>query len=318
MRCHAVVAAALFLPTGIAFAQTPPKPQGSLTVSKKSALDKPTLEQYIRHQFLLPDNLKVLVADPKASEVPGLLLIPVTVTDGGAMTQVVEFHVSKDGAKIMQGKVFDIGDSPFAGDLKLLKTGNAPAMGPADAPVTIAIFSDFQCQYCKEEAKTLRSNLEKAYPTQARLVFKDLPIEQIHNWAKPAALIGRCIARQNAGAFWQYHDWIFDQQAAIKAEELQAKAIEFAGTKGMDTLQLTQCISGKLTAKEVEDSIAEARALQVASTPTLFVNGRRMVGSVGWDQLKQVIDHEVAYAQKNATKKDEACCEVKLAIPGAK
>ena len=102
------------------------------------------------------------------------------------------------------------------------------------------------------------------------------------------------------------------------ADDLQAKAIDFAGAKGLDTLQLTQCITGKLTAKEVEDSIAEARALQVSSTPTLFVNGRRLVGSVQWDQLKQVIDHEVAYAQKNATKKDEACCEVKLAIPGAK
>lgn len=318
MRCHAVFAAALLFLAGIACAQTPPKPQGSLTVSKKSALDKPTLEQYIRHQFMLPENLKVLVADAKASDVPGLLLIPVTVTDGGSMSQVVEFYVSKDGSRIMQGKVFDIGDSPFAGDLKLLKTDSAPATGPANAPVTIAIFSDFQCQYCKEEAKILRANLEKAYPTQVRLVFKDLPIEQIHNWAKPAALIGRCIARQNAGAFWQYHDWVFDQQGALKADDLQAKAIEFAGSKGMDTLQLTQCISGKLTAKEVEDSIAEARALQVSSTPTLFVNGRRLVGSVQWDQLKQVIDHEVAYAQKNATKKDEACCEVKLAIPGAK
>lgn len=316
MRCYAVVAALLSFAGAVA-AQTPPKPQGSLALSKKSALDKPTLEQYIRHQFLLPENLKVLVADPKPSDVPGLLLIPVTVTDGGAMTQVVEFYVSKDGAKIMQGKVFDIADSPFAGDLKLLKLAGAPVTGPANAPVTIAIFSDFQCQYCREEAKTLRGNLEKAYPTQVRLVFKDLPIEQIHPWAKPAALIGRCIARQDAGMFWQYHDWVFEQQATIKAEELQAKAIDFAVSKGMDSLQLTQCITGKLTAKEVDESITDARNLQVSSTPTLFINGRRMVGSVQWDQLKQVIDHEIAYAQKNA-KKDEACCEVKLAIPGAK
>jgi protein-disulfide isomerase len=316
MRSFAAFVALLSL-ASLGFAQ--PKPQGTLGVSKKSALDKPTFEQYIRHQFLIPANLKLAVADPKPSEVPGLLQMTVTVTDGGAMSQTVEFFVSKDGSKVLQGKVFDIGDSPFAADLKLLTTAGAPTMGPAEAPVTIAVFSDFQCQYCKEEAKTLRTNLEKAYPTQVRLVFKDMPIEQIHNWAKPASLIGRCIARQNPGVFWQYHDWIFEQQAQIKAEELQAKALDFANGKGLDSLQLTQCVTGKLTAKEVEDSIVEARALQVGSTPTLFINGRRMVGSVPWEQLKPVIDHELGHARKTAAaKKDEPCCEVRLAIPTAK
>lgn len=316
MRSIAVATAILSIAVSLA-AQTPPKPQGSLTVSKKSALDKATFEQYIRHQFLIPANLKIQIGDPKPSEINGLLLVPVSLTDGGPMNQSVEFLVSKDGTKFLQAKVFDITASPFASDLKLLKTEGAPATGPAEAPVTIAVFSDFQCPYCKEEAKTLRTNLEKSYPTQVRLVFKDLPIEQIHNWAKPASMIGRCIFRQNPGVFWQYHDWIFEQQAQIKAEELQTRSLEFANSKGLDSLQLTQCVSGKLTEKEIEAGIAEAKALQVTSTPTLFVNGRRMVGNLSWEQLKPVIDHEIEHAKTQA-KKDEACCEIKLALPTAK
>src|SRR5262249_35409256 len=111
------------------------------------------------------------------------VLVEVMVTDGGPVKQNVEFFVSKDGMKILQGKVFDIRESPFASELKNLHTGSAPAQGPANAPVTLAVFSDFQCPYCKEVAKTLQQNLVKTYPDQVRLVFKDFPLESIHPWA---------------------------------------------------------------------------------------------------------------------------------------
>jgi protein-disulfide isomerase len=283
---------------------------------QKSALDKATLEAFLRHTFMLPDNLKVSISDPKPSEVPGLKLVAVTVISGENQKQNVEFFVSDDGTKIMQGKVFDVRESPFAADLKLLRTEGAPSTGPADAPVTMVVFSDFQCQFCREEAKTLRQNLAKDYPTQARLVFKDFPLEQIHPWAKTAAIAGRCVAKANAPVFWEYHDWIFEQQPQITLENVKAKILEFAGTKGLDTLQLTQCIDGKLTEGEVMFSSEEAKALQVSSTPTLFINGRRFVGNTPWPQVKQVIEYELNYSKKmQSEKKDEACCEVKLPIP---
>ncbi len=284
--------------------------------AEKSAFDKPMMEAYLRHQFMLPMNLKVIVGDPKASEVAGLMAVDITVTDGKNMNQQVQFLVSKDGKKILQSKVLDIRESPFAGDLKLLKTEGAPVAGPPAAPVTLVVFSDFQCQFCKEEAKTLRANLEKSYPTEVKLVFKTFPLEQIHPWAKTAAIIGQCVHRLNQGAFWQFHDWIFDQQGQISPENVKPKSLEFANGHGVDGLQLTQCIEGKLTEKEVEKSEGEARALQINQTPTLFVNGRRLVGNVPWEQLKQVIDYELDYSKKTqAAKKDDACCEVKLAIP---
>lgn len=283
---------------------------------KPTALDKVTLEAYLRHQFLIPSTIQFSIEDPKPSEIPSMMLVGVNLTDGGQMKQRVEFYVSGDGRKMIQGKVFDIGDSPFATDLKLLQGDGNPASGPANAPVNLEVFSDFQCQYCKEAAKTIRANVEKEYPAKVKVVFRDFPLEQIHPWAKPAAIAGRCVHKLDAGAFWQYHDWIFEQQANLTVENLKQKTLEFFNGK-LDTLQLTQCIEAKATEKDVDRSIATAKALQVASTPTMFVNGRRVVGNAAWPELKRVLDYEVDYAAKHG-KPGEACCEVKLPIPGAK
>ncbi|MBL8174727.1 MAG: thioredoxin domain-containing protein [Bryobacterales bacterium] len=281
-----------------------------------SALDKASLEAYLRHQFLIPATVQFSVEEAKPSEIPGMMLMGVNLSDGGQMKQRVEFYVSKDGRKMIQGKVFDIAESPFASDLKLLGGGGHPSLGPANAAVDLEIFSDFQCQYCREAAKTIRANVEKEYADKVRIVFRDFPLEQIHPWAKPAAIAGRCVNKLDAAMFWQYHDWVFEQQANLSVENLKQKTLEFLNGK-VDTLQLTQCIDAKATAKEVEQSMATARELQVASTPTLFVNGRRVVGNASWPDLKRVVDYEIGYAAKHG-KPGEPCCEVKLPIPGAK
>ncbi|MBI4902561.1 MAG: DsbA family protein [Acidobacteria bacterium] len=301
-------------------APKPAAPPAAPAKPQKSALDKPTLEAYIRHQFLLPDSLKVIVEDPKPSDLPGMVLVSVLVTDGGPTKQTVEFFISKDGAKIVQGKVFDVRESPFAGELKYLTPGTSSVAGPANAPVSIYVFSDFQCPYCKEVAKTIRTNLTKDFPTQTRMIFKDFPIDAIHPWARTASIAGRCIAKLNAPMFWEYHDWIFEQQANVTLENVKTKVQEFANSKGLDTLQLTQCIDAKVPEKDIEATIADARSLTINSTPTLFVNGRRLIGNVDWNQLKRVIDYELDYAKKHPeeSKKDEPCCELKLPIPGLK
>jgi protein-disulfide isomerase len=173
-------------------------------------------------------------------------------------------------------------------------------------------FSDYQCGFCKEEAKMLRDNLLSAYPKQVRLYFKDYPLEQIHPWAKAGAIAGRCVFLQSPAAFWDYHDWIFEHQSEITPENLKAKVQEFAKGKEIDALQLGRCLDTRATEAEVNQSIAEASALNVNSTPTLFINGRRIVGRVDWPTLRNIIDYEIEY-QKTAKNAGEDCaCEVKL------
>lgn len=279
----------------------------------KTAFDKPTLEAYVRHLFLWGPQITVKIDNPKPSKVAGFQQVSVTAT-AGAATQQEEFLVSKNGSQIVRGAIYDIAENPFKEDLSKLKTDLSPSYGAPGAPVVIVMFSDFQCQYCKQEAKVIRDNLASTYPNDVRVYFKDFPLDSIHIWSTSAAMAGRCVFRQNPAAFWEYHDWIFEHQGDINPENLKAKVLEFAGTKNLDTLMLARCIDNKVTEKEVEKTVAEGKAVHVDSTPTMFVNGRKIPGSLAWPQLKQVIDFELDY-QKTAANAGEKCCEVKLPTP---
>jgi protein-disulfide isomerase len=283
--------------------------------AKKSAFDKTTLEAYVRHLFVWGAQIKVEIGEPKTSPLAGFESVEVHASSGGASADET-LYISKDGQKIVRGSYFEIDKNPFKRELDKLRTDQAPNFGTPGAPVVIVLFSDFQCPYCKDEAKSLRSNLVSTYPKEVRLYFKDLPLSQIHPWALPAAIAGRCIFKQNPAAFWDYHDWIYEAQADMTADNLKSKILEFVKGRQIDPLQLERCMDAKETLPEIEKSIAEAKELGVNATPTLFVNGRQLVGQAGtWANLHQVIDYEIEY-QKTAKNAGEDCgCEVKLPSP---
>jgi len=284
---------------GAVAAQTAPAP-------RKSAFDKAAFEAYIRHLLLYPKEVKVTVGDPRPSEVPNLLEVS-TRAEAGQASEERTFLVSKDGSKIIRGEVFDINENPFKKDLDRLKTELNPSMGTPGAPVVIALFSDFQCQYCKQEGEALRRDLLKTFPTQVRVYFKDFPLTQIHPWAMPAAVAGRCVFRQKPAAFWDFHDWAFARQSELTEQNFDARFDEFARTKGLDTAVLKACREGGTARREVERSMAEGRALGVTSTPTLFINGRKIGGYLPFENLKQIVEFEANY-QSTARNAGEACC----------
>ncbi|PYT26695.1 MAG: hypothetical protein DMG58_21915 [Acidobacteria bacterium] len=274
--------------------------------ARKSAFDKATLEAYVRHLNVWGPQIKIQIDNPKPSSLPGFEEVTVHASAGNASADET-FYVSKDGQKILRGNVFEVAQNPFKSQLDKLHTDLQPSFGTPGAPVVIVIFSDFECPYCKEEAKALRANLLATYPKEVRLYFKDLPLTQIHPWALQAALAGRCIFKQNPGAFWDYHDWIYEAQTDVTADNLKSKILEFVKGKEIDPLQ---------TQPEIDKSVAESKALGVAATPTVFVNGRQLVGqAAAWANLRQVIDYEIEY-QKTAKNAGEDCgCEVKLPSP---
>jgi protein-disulfide isomerase len=279
----------------------------------KSAFDKATLEAYVRHLQLYVPNVQVTVGDPVPSPLPGFQQVTVRASLGAASEERL-FHVSKDGRKIVTGSVYDIAGNPFQPELEKLTTAGFPSIGTPGAPVVIVLFSDFQCQYCREEAKMLREHLVKAYPTEVRLYFKDYPLEQIHPWAKTASVGGRCVFKQNADAFWEYHDWVFENQAALTAENVKTRIHEFAKSKNWNMEQLEACMVSPEAGAEVDRSAAEARSLGVSSTPTMFINGRKVPYAIKWENLKQVVDFEIGY-QRTAHNAGEACCSIQLSSP---
>jgi protein-disulfide isomerase len=304
LRPLACSAIALLLVAGAGFSQ------------KKSALDKPTLEAYVRHLYVMDPKVTVQVSDPKPSDLPGFYEVTVSASMDSAH-QDFPFLVSKDGSKIVQGTVYDAAENPFKRDLDKLKTEGSPNFGTQGAPVVVVEFSDFECPYCQKEAGVLRKNLLSTYPTQVHFYFKQFPLMTLHPWAKAAAIASRCLYRQNADEFWNYHDWIFQNQNDIKPENLKDKVLEWAkGQKNIDSLQLNSCMENKATEGEVDKDIADGHALGVDSTPTLFINGRRLNTAAEWPTLKAIIDYEIEY-QKTAKNAGEDCgCAVKLDLPG--
>jgi len=307
LLCFTLSAACLFCAPG-------PPDKTTQPAEKKSAWDKATFEAYVRHLNVWGPQITVAIADPKPSDMPGFSLVTVHASAGQASADF-EYYVSKDGQKIVQGNLYDISQNPFKPELDKLKTDLQPSFGTPGAPVVLVEFSDFECLMCKEEAKVLRDNLLSAYPTQVRFYFQEFPIDQLHPWARAAAIAGRCIFRQNANSFWDYHDWIFAHQDEVKPENLKDKVLEFAQGKQLDVLQLTRCMDNKETEAEVDKAKAQGSAVQVNATPTLFVNGRRLVGKLDWPSLRAIIDYEIDY-QKVAHNAGENCgCEVSLPAP---
>jgi protein-disulfide isomerase len=130
-------------------------------------------------------------------------------------------------------------------------------------------------------------------------VFKDYPIEQIHPWARTAALAGRCAYQQDPKAFWKMYDLIYDHQEIISAASAWTNMTDYAGRTGLSVDTFKACLAGTEAAAAVDASKASGQKLEVNSTPTVFVNGRRFVGA---DQhlLEQYINYELA--QQKSTK----------------
>jgi protein-disulfide isomerase len=330
MRFAVLTALCLCLLPAI-FAQEKPKsaPVSAPVSAAVSALDKPQMEAYVRHLLAVIPEVQIKVDDPKPGPTADLVQVDIHFTYQGR-SQDETFFVTKDGQHIVRGVVYNFAQNPFKEDLDKLKTSGAPSFGPATASITAIEFGDFECPNCREEARTLRDNIPKDFPSQVRIVFKDFPLEAIHPWAKEAAIAGRCVFHQSPAAFWKFHDWIYEHQTDITNENLKTQVLDFAkGAPEIEALQLGSCMDTKATEGEVDASIAEGRALHVDATPTLFLNGRRLVGNYPWQNLDQIITGELNYEKsaQNASSaaagtpeagKADKCCEVKIPSPLSK
>ncbi len=285
----------------------------------KSAFDKPVFEDYVRHLLAVTNaDVKVQIDDPKPSPIAGLKEVDVHLTYGPA-SQDVPFYVTDDGRHVVRGDIFNINKSPFQTALDTLKPDGAPEYGAGPgAPITIVVFSDFECPLCKDEALSLRKNVAADFPDKVRVYFKDFPLSSIHPWAAPAAIAGHCVYTLSPAAFWQYHDWLYENQADITTENFMPKVEEFAKSKGIDQVRLGACLQDRAAAeKALSAEIAEGRALGIDKTPTIFVNGRKLEGSIPWDGMKMLIQYELDYqkahpASTAAAASNEKCCEVTI------
>jgi protein-disulfide isomerase len=301
--------------SGLIAQTAPKKAPANAPSAAQPKVDKPKLEAYIRHLFVWPPPIELTIGDPQPGPVPGFYEVKIRGSQGQS-SQEETFYVSADGEKVIRGTFFDLAKNPFKPEIEKLKTEYQPNFGTPGAPVVVAEFSDFECPFCKQEAMTIRENLLKRYPKEVRVYYMDFPLESLHPWAKAASIAGRCVFHQNASAFWDYHDWIFTHQEEITPDNLKSKVLAFGADKSLAADQLSTCIDSRATESEVDNTRQIGHSLEVDQTPTLFINGRRMVGTASWPDLQRVIDYEIEY-QKTAKNAGEDCgCDVKLPMPG--
>lgn len=172
--------------------------------------------------------------------------------------------------------------------------GSSPSVGPADAPVTIVEFADYQCPYCHQMEPTLAS-IREQYGDRIRFVYKDFPLP-MHQYAEKAAEAALCAGQQ--GQYWAFHDALF---AGNTVDELQVDGLKktAAGLK-LDQAKFASCLDSGAQSAVITQNINEGKAMGFSGTPTILINGYYLSGAVPKDVVTGVIDVELARSPKEA------------------
>ena len=271
---YLAAAVVLFLTAPVLFAQQSKPPAAPEINTPPSAMQK-SVEAYLRNLYAFGPEVQVTVGPLKETNIPGLLATDITVKVEDNV-QSVQFYVSKDGKYLLRGELSDLTKDPNAENRARLQLKGAPVWGDPNASITMVEFSDFECPVCRSLHDVLQGLLAN-YP-QVRLVFKDFPLEQ-HPWARSAAIAGRCAYNQDPKAFWRFYDLIYNNQDIISPENSYSKFNDYASQIGLNPDVVKACLASPEAAAVVEASHANGLALQVSSTPTIFINGRRIVGA---------------------------------------
>jgi protein-disulfide isomerase len=226
------------------------------------------------------------------AEIPGWNKGTLEVTAGGD-GQEIGFLVTPDGRYFISGEVTDLTIDPLRAITDKIDLEGRPARGPADAKVTIVEYSDFQCPFCGRGYQILEDEVLPAYEGKVRFYFKHLPLKSIHPWAANAALATECAHEQSVDGFWALYHHLFKNQRELNEDNLKEKVTAWAQEAGLDEAKFTACFGAEEALAQVEKDLEEATAVGANSTPTFFINGRRLEGAQPLENFKAIIDAEL-------------------------
>jgi protein-disulfide isomerase len=275
--------------------QEPAAPHAAAKTAVSTNLpSEETVGSFLHEWFGYDSSLTWKINSIKPSEAEGLSEVNV-VLSGAQGKQGLKLYVTADGKHAMSGELMPFGPHPFVHAQRELEKGlNGPSYGPPTAPVTVVEFSDLQCPHCKEAHPTLEKLL--AEDKNVRLVFQSFPLP-MHDWAAKAAAYADCVSRSSNEAFWKFIQSVYAAQSDITAANADEKLTGLANSAGVKGADIAVCAAKPETASQVEKSVALGQALNVNSTPTLFINGRQVPG-VPYDVLQKLVD----FAAKDGAK----------------
>ena len=237
----------------------------------------------IREAAKVPPQIDLKIGTFDKTPYPQFLKSVITASDG-KHTQTAEIFITKDRRTGILGFVF-----PFREDFVqgMIKTKDAPSLGPGNAPVTVVEYADLQCPTCALLHEFLEKELLPKYGDKVRVIFKEFPLPW-HDWSTTAAVANECAYQINPSAFPGYRTFIFANQNAINASNVRERLLNLGEDAGVDRTRLAACMDSKASLSRVEAARKEGADLGIHGTPTSFVNGRIVIGmppQSAWDKI---------------------------------
>ncbi len=158
----------------------------------------------------------------------------------------------------------------------------SPSKGPADAPVTLTLFTDFECSYCAQLASLL-DQVHQQYPDNLRIVFKHFPL-RMHRFAAQASLAA--MAAHDQGQFWPFHDRLFQNYNNLNAQKVE----EIRQELGLDAEQFQARMNDPALKDLIRRDLEEGNAAGVRGTPTVFINRKKFRGPRSLEGFGEVIE----------------------------
>jgi len=167
-----------------------------------------------------------------------------------------------------------------------------PSRGPADALVTLVVFTDFQCPFCSRLEPTLEA-LTARYPRDVRVVHRDQPLP-FHDHAEEAAEAAReAMAQRGPDGFFRMAALLFENQRDLDRSSLE----RYATTLGLDLARFRAALDGHVHLDAIDFDAAEGTRLGARGTPSTFINGRALVGAQPIEAFAAIIDDELVHAR---------------------
>jgi protein-disulfide isomerase len=257
-----------------------------------------TVEGFLKQMFGWNQELTWKIAEIKPAEAAGFSEVT-AVFNTPQGQQIFRVYVTPDQKFALTGDMVPFGADPFAAARVDLKAANGPSHGPADAAVTIVEFGDLECPACKAAQPNVTKLMQEE--PKAKLVFQNFPLESIHKWAMLGAKYTDCIGRENNEALWKFLSITYEHQGEITPENADTMLKGYAKEAGANPETVAACVAKPETEKRVRESIALGVKLGVNSTPTFFINGRKVVGfgnNTPYEVVKAIVEFSASAPTK--------------------
>jgi len=262
---------------------------------------KNEIVQHIRQEFKVPETTTLTVGPFHDSGIPNFLATTVAAqSDKGKQTE--DFYATSDNRVFVMGKILNLGVDLRREALKTIVTTNQPSQGPAHAPVIIVEYADLECPMCGKLHLFLENDLLPKYGDKVRVIFKEFPLVQIHDWSLTAAIANECVFKLKPEAFAPYRTLIFQNQTTTNAANVRDNLLAYADQVGVDRSNLAGCLDSKASMPRIDEGTSEAKKLEVQSTPTCFINGRMLVGFVSPDAYYKAVDEALQEGGRKGSK----------------